>query len=153
MGFGDQNANQEFGNTLSGSWSGSGNWWWVSDSKKKSGIMFEGFPILDVDVTGVMEWDGSVTNPEDEFDYNYVDDIDIKTQTMLFDIDRLAKKELTLTYIGTDNDSRKEVSDEWEGFETQNLSWTDCISTETKTSNSNWSGTWNFTSDGKNVKE
>ncbi len=148
--FPDQNGNTQQGNTLSGTYTVTGNWWWSDQKKNKSGIVLENFPMIDPTVSA--EYEDGDNNGEDKFDYNYVSDITVTNNTITFTLDRLANKELTLTANISTNDMDKDVSESFEGYDTNNNQWIDCISTVTITNTTTITGTWNFTSDGKNVK-
>ncbi len=139
----DGNGDMQYGQTYTGTFEYVDNWHWTNSSVgSKEGIMFDGFPMPIVNNMPEYDQDLNYFN-------NYVSGISFSNETMVFDIERLASKELTLIGQDKENSYYQDVDEEYEAF--LNGQSIDCKGTFTYNSQDNKNYYLQFISDGKSV--
>lgn len=139
----DGDGDMQYGKTYTGTFEYVDNWRWTDNSLgKKEGVLFDGFPLPVV--TNFPEYDQDLN-----YFNNYVSSINFANTPMIFDLERLAKKEMTLIGQANENSFYQEVDNEYEAFLSgQSI---DCEGTFTFTSVKNSNYYFQFISDGKSV--
>jgi len=140
----DQDGDPQYGMTYSGTFEYVDNWHWTNNSLgTKEGIQFDGFPLPIVSIRPQYDDDFNFFN-------NWVTGINFDNKFMIFEIDKLMSKELTLIGISSENSFYQEVDNEYEAILNGPI---DCEGTFTFTSIMNSNYYFQFVSDGKSVNE
>ncbi len=139
----DGDGDMQYGKTYTGTFEYVDNWRWTDNGLGgKEGVLFDGFPLPVV--TNFPEYDQDLN-----YFNNYVSSINFSNTPMIFDLERLAKKEMTLIGQANENSFYQEVDNEYEAFLSgQSI---DCEGTFTFTSVKNSNYYFQFISDGKSV--
>ena len=140
----DQENDQQYGKTYSGTFEYVDNWHWTDNTLgTKEGIQFDGFPLPVVNIQPQYDDDFNFFN-------NWVTGISFDNSYVIFEIDKLMSKELTLVGISNENSFYQEVDNEFEAYAGGAI---DCEGTFTYTSIKNTNYYFQFVSDGKSVSQ
>ena len=143
----DAEGDMQFGKTFSGTYEYTDTWHWQENSLgSKSAVEFAGFPLIQFDIEAIYKL------PDLSFDYNYINAITFKNESMIFEIDKLNDKELTLTTSYNDRGFYQEVDRNWEAYDTQGNDY-NCEGTYTFTTVEDHNHRYEFIGDGKNVDQ
>jgi len=143
----DSEGEMQFGKTFSGTYEYTDTWHWQDNSLgDKSAIEFAGFPLIQFSIEAVYKL------PDLSFDYNYINAITFDNQSMIFEIDKLNNKELTMTTSYNDRGFYQEVDKDWEAYDPQGNDY-NCEGTYTYTTVEDYNHVFEFISDGKNVDQ
>ena len=143
---------ERFGKTYSGTFEYVDNWHWTDNSLgTKEGIMFDGFPLPVVEFVPVYDLTQAPTDIF--FTYNYVTGINFTNNDMIFELDKLASKEMTMMAFNNENFYYQEQDTEYEAVITGSSEKIDCLGTYTETNVNNANYYFQFISDGKSVDE
>lgn len=111
--------NMQFGTILKKTFTYSGTWNWVKNTKKKTAIEFQNFPLP-------VFYFKYVFNSNNQFDYRYVDSISFINNNIVFDIIKLKNNEVKLQYTQTKNSSETIITNQYEDYDFASLSWVEC---------------------------
>ncbi len=142
----DPDFDEQAGKTYSGTFTYDDEWHWTDNSLgTREGIQFDGFPFPVVDILGKFDLDS-------KFVVNWINDVQFTNESIVFEIDKLASKELTLMSVASETAFYQEVEDEWE---TINIDGDpiDCEGTFTVSTLENLEYHLQWISDGKSVDE
>ena len=140
----DSDGDQQYGKTYSGTFEYTDNWHWTNNSVgTKEGIQFDGFPLPVVNIRPQYDADFN-------FFLNWVTGIEFSNNFVIFEIDKLMSKELTLVSVTNENSFYQEVDNQYEAY---NGGPIDCEGTFTFTSVNNTNYYLQFISDGKTVNQ
>lgn len=150
----DRNAVMQFGKRFTNTVTVDGTWWWEDNRKNKSGISFSAWPMISVSTNWYYDQVDINNNPIHK--YNYVSSISTWTMNnATFNVDMLKSKELSLVSNMMESDNDVDATDKYELYNTAPATavWEDCIETNTDKNTWSQSAKFDFTGDGKNVKE
>jgi hypothetical protein len=134
------------GKTYSGTFTYDDEWHWTDNSLgTKEGIQFDGFPFPVVDLFAKFDLDKKFVN-------NWISDVRFSNTDMVFEIDKLASKELTLMTVSSETGFYQEVDDEYEALTDEGVE-IDCEGTFTVATLENLEYHLQWISDGKSVDE
>jgi hypothetical protein len=134
------------GLTYSGTFTYDDDWHWTDNSLgTKQGIQFDGFPFPVVDLNAEFDLDK-------KFVINWVEDIHFSNMDMIFEVDKLASKELTLINVSDETGFYQEVDDEYESITSDGVE-IDCEGTFTIATYESIDYRLQWISDGKSVDE
>ena len=146
----DDEGEMQEGMTYSGTFEYVDNWHWTDNSLgTKEGIMFDGFPLPVVGITPV--YDQAIFN-DPKFEFNYVNSITFDNKEMIFELEKLMSKEMTMMAFDNQNVYYQNQDTEFDGYLTDGTK-IDCQGTYTETDVQNTNYYFQFISDGKSVDQ
>lgn len=148
--YNDDSPEMQYGMTYSGTFEYVSNWHWTDNSLgTREGIQIDGFPQPMVSLVPVYDLT-DITDPQ--FKYNYVTSIDYENTDMIFELEKLMSKEMTLTAFNNENFYYHNQTNEFEAY-LNGGEKIDCIGTYTETNVENNNYYFQFISDGKSVDQ
>jgi len=145
----DANGKPQYGQTFSGTYEYQDEWHWTDNSLgSKEGIQFDGFPFLAMDDANI----GRIYDINGSFKLNYMTGVDFVNKSVVFELDKLATKEMTLMANSSFEGYFAEVDEEFE-VNVPAQGFMDCQGTYTFRNLENEKFFLQFTSDGKSVAQ
>lgn len=140
----------QFGMTYSGTFEYVDNWHWTDNSLgTREGIQFDGFPLPVLNIVPIYDFT-VITNIQ--FMYNYVTGIEFENNNMIFELEKLMSKEMTLKAFDNENFYYQNQDTKYKAY-LDGGGKIDCQGTYTETNVDNKYYYFQFISDGKSVDQ